>query len=492
MRALTGAPVLIPRAVERTAARWLLAAAFWTLPFGCDDVEIPEPPTSSMDLANTLPGHADVLVSDRYASGLEDYWCAALAGLQGGRFALAWRQHGTNRTLYARRYGVAEGGFLGSAWAMDNRVWNVRNAGMTLSPPLARSSVETRSGEAVDTRDVTGGGGSADDDRLTPTGTAWLTWDYHPTDTSWTVNVGRIQYDGATSLMLDVATDAAAPAGAKGTTGGIWPEDRILIAYVAGSIAKLPQLSVEDGDQVRVLLYRTDGTLAAGPVIVDSEPGTRFASPSAVWNSHASRFEITYQQVYPPGSMPRSWFRVKYVLPNGTPETSRRTIEECAWEIKGDGDGDAGRDTRTGPECHRHAVAFDTLLSRNTTRVFAFGYYGQLRIYDQGWNRIRSEWLGGTSHLDVASASPATRYSYQAFSGAQGTDFLNPKFYDDVGGPFDADPVGWRPCRDPGSTRGFCYSPEAVSSSGGYTGVLHVDTDGPDPDPLFLTILDAS
>jgi hypothetical protein len=416
-----------------------------------------------------VAGHADVQVTTGYrADDVEDYWGAATEALQSGRFVVGYIGGASPYPLWFRRYDVAGGGWMSSAVQLDYYARNVRRAGQVTA---------------------TEGG--------TTQGVAWLAWDYNPSPGSWSINWARVRADGTYQKTLDVATNAAAPAGAAGTTSGIPAQPRVLLAYVSGSIWNPSGSYMECGSELRVLIYDAVGTLIAGPILVDGPVADHcFAGPSVSWSSYDPRFHITYQYRGIGGAdIGKVWWRHKYVTAAGGVQGTPDTLWQCAGGYKSvanpDGSEPAGDGTiLTGAECHRHNLAFDPSSSRNTTNVFAFSYYGAIEIYNQSWTRLRQEYNG--SHGPVERALSAVAYSYQTISQfPTTTNLTNPKYYDDTAGAYDVDAIGSRAC-SLGGNRGGCYRGEAISTAGSYSLVLYGEWNVSPPRPLFLSVLDAS
>jgi hypothetical protein len=410
--------------------------------------------------ANTLTGHDDVLVDSAYrGAGNYNYFSAALETLESDRFVAAWIEGATGYSmLRCWRYDVGDGGFMGSWVVLDGYTQNVRRAG---------------------TAYISEGG--------TAQHVAWLVWDYHPNSSTYTINRGRVRNDGTYVVNLDLDYDAAGAAGARGNTasGPPRPQPRILIAYVQGDVDRFEGSSfLPCGSQLRALLYHPDGTPISGPITVDSAGYSQcFSSPSVVWNSYQTRFEIVYQ--YRNNDEAKVWWRAKYVTPDGLPESTPHTFTDmCATGFK------SSSGVRTGPECHRHTLAYDG-YSRNGTHRFVMAYYGQRFWYNQSWARVfeREMDVGCSDIVDIALAT--TQYSYQTFQHELYGEFRNPKLYDTNTGFFDLDPIGDRLCSNGYYHRGDCYFNEAMASVGYYTAVLYGDDSGDPYNPLFLSILDA-
>ena len=239
---------------------------------------------------------------------------------------------------------MSDGGFISPLIYLDSGVRNVRRAGY--DPGL---------GQYV----------------------AWITWDYHPNPSTYSVNWARIHNDGTFERDLDVATGAAGAAGARGSTRTTPPRGypRILIAYVTGDLipfdGRIGHLPC--GRKLEALIYNEYGALVAGPITVD---------------------------------------------------------------------------TVADPYC-----------------------------------------LSGPVEKALVNTS---NFSYQSFHHDNEGESRNPKFWDTISTPQDADPIGLRLCTD-GHPRGWCYYNEAMANIGYYTAVLYADeSEGPTLHPLFLSMLDAS
>ena len=433
--------------------RNILLAAYVVLPC-CHSTDSPSREVATFN--NSVSGHCDVLVSNNYLSEDNDFFPAAAEALSSDRFLIAWVDDYYG-SLSFRRYDVSDGGFLDAATVLSYSVQNVHKAGSAT---------------------VNEGGISQS--------VAWLTWDYVPSPSYRSICFARIRNDGTYLKSLNTKTDAAGATGARGNTYNAMgrPEQRILITYVTGNIEFGYEGNLPCGERLEGLIYHPNGTLLVGPLVITEASGDDcVAAPSATFNSYASRFEIVYQ--YRQGTY--VWWNAKHLQPDGTVESVPHVLDPiCAVPLK------STDSTLSGPECHRHTVAFDSNPSRNATNRFAVSNYGWLYTNRQDSSHVSSIYvdsaMGFSSVVDMANQ--ISNYSYQTFKHDFSDGFWNVKFYDNSPTPEDLDSIGSRPC-DSGQHRGYCYHNEAMANGGTYTAAMYGDMYGETPpNPLVLCIMD--